>query len=300
VRTATNCTRDPVNHAWATCNAAPGVGSLHRWTVNVSGQASSPSTATTSYRVPVLTTVSGPGSSNADTAGGQIVYINGREFGPVSTTVSSINDRLITVLYGPVVRCVSPFTAQHILCRAHVLVVFNAHAPLGALVLPRALQSNLSTYAAVSCTVTSASLASSQLSCVTGQGIGGSLYWTLRIGNQTATGTAGPTSYGRPVVSAFSGAGALSAMTNGSQVMQSLYSRVCSCSSHCSVTCCALTFGLHVRVLGMSVQSVTIIGDNFGAVGTNVTAVYTTSLALSSVATADPALASTFVTPAGA
>ena len=103
-RTATNCTRDAVSHAWVTCSAVPGVGTQHRWTVVVGGRSSNPSTATTSYRVPVLSTISGTGSSNADTAGGQVVYVNGQEFGPTSLSVGGQNDGLVTVYYGSTVR----------------------------------------------------------------------------------------------------------------------------------------------------------------------------------------------------
>ena len=103
VRQATDCVRDAVAHAWVQCTPPAGVGALHRWTVEVGQQPSAASVATTSYRTPVLTSVSGPGSSNADTAGGQVVFINGREFGPVSLAVGSINDGLIKVSYGPTV-----------------------------------------------------------------------------------------------------------------------------------------------------------------------------------------------------
>lgn len=55
VRTATNCTRDPVGHAWVYCTAEPGVGTAHRWRVTVASQMSGVSAATTSYRPPSLT-----------------------------------------------------------------------------------------------------------------------------------------------------------------------------------------------------------------------------------------------------
>ncbi len=50
VRTATNCTRDPVGHAWISCFGVMGVGVNHSWSVVVGGQASNASTATTSFR----------------------------------------------------------------------------------------------------------------------------------------------------------------------------------------------------------------------------------------------------------
>ena len=87
-----------------TCDAVAGVGTAHRWTVVVNGLSSTPSVATTSYRQPLVTTVSGPGANNANTDGGQVVLVNGREFGPLSSSVAGIYDNLIVVQYGPVVR----------------------------------------------------------------------------------------------------------------------------------------------------------------------------------------------------
>jgi hypothetical protein len=86
VRTATNCTRDPVGHRWVSCFGAVGVGRNHRWTVTVGGQSSAASVQTTSFVSPTLLDISGAGSRNANTDGGQIVVISGREFGPASAT----------------------------------------------------------------------------------------------------------------------------------------------------------------------------------------------------------------------
>ena len=105
VRAVSSCVRDPVGHAWLSCVPPPGVGRLHQWTVTVGGQASAPSTDTTSYAVPVLKSVSG---DNFNTDGGQVVVLNGLEFGPQSATANVSNDNLIVVRYGPLVsaRCV--------------------------------------------------------------------------------------------------------------------------------------------------------------------------------------------------
>ena len=97
VRPATNCTRDPVGHAWVSCYGVVGVGWLHRWAVSVAGQASPLSAQTTSFLPPQLVGVLGPGGHNANTDGGQVVRITGSEFGPAG----AINDHLITVVYGP-------------------------------------------------------------------------------------------------------------------------------------------------------------------------------------------------------
>ncbi len=76
VRTATNCTRDPVGHAWISCFGVVGVGTGHRWMVVVGGQASNASAQTTSFLPPQLLDISGTGSRFANTDGGQLVVIS--------------------------------------------------------------------------------------------------------------------------------------------------------------------------------------------------------------------------------
>ena len=95
-----------MRHTWIRCAAEPGVGVLHAWTVTVASQSSAPSIDKSSYRAPTASGISGPGSSNANTDGGQLVFITGQEFGPVSAGALVNNDGLITVTYGPMVRWV--------------------------------------------------------------------------------------------------------------------------------------------------------------------------------------------------
>ena len=114
------------------------------------------------------------------------------------------------------------------------------------------LQGNTSLYEASNCKVVSASQSLSQLQCITGVGVGSSLYWTLSIAGQVASATAGPTSYGRPVLSAFSGTGADGGVTTGQQV------RCCRGGTiHCTAAFAAFvdvftsvlsTLGLRLRV----------------------------------------------------
>jgi hypothetical protein len=162
------CQRDVVGHAWISCFRVLGVGVRHAWVVNVSGQASEPSTQTTSFLPPTALTVYGPGGHNANTEGGQVVLIDGLDFGPTSASTSSFNDALISVTYGPV--------------------------------------SNPTKYAAGRCVVSAARFEGSTLSCVTVEGTGGELVWTITVGNQTAAQRVGPTSYGWPVIATFQGA----------------------------------------------------------------------------------------------
>jgi hypothetical protein len=165
-----NCLRDHVGHAWVSCFEVQGVGVSHAWVVNVSGLASAPSTQTTSFLPPQPLSVYGPGGHNANTDGGQVVYIDGFDFGPVTASSVAPGGGLVSVAYGPVT---SPFK-----------------------------------YAASRCVVSVATLAGSTLSCVTVEGTGGDLMWTVTVGNQTAADQVGPTSYGWPVIATFEGAAA--------------------------------------------------------------------------------------------
>ncbi len=181
VRTATNCTRDPVSHAWISCFGVTGVGRNHAWTVVVAGQTSNASTQTTSFAPPQLLGISGAGSRYANTDGGQLIFLSGSNFGPASATAGVVNDGLITVVYGPA--------------------------------------SNSASYTAVNCTVSSASISASALQCITAPGIGADLYWSVTVAGQAAASPAGPTSYGPPIVSAFDGPGSRNAVTAGGQTV---------------------------------------------------------------------------------
>ena len=83
------------------------------------------------------------------------------------------------------------------------------------------LQTSPALYTATGCTVVAASVGSmSQIACITGSGIGANLVWSLEIGSQNASTPSGAvtSSYGRPVISSFSGDGSLNAVTLGNQV----------------------------------------------------------------------------------
>jgi hypothetical protein len=177
VRVAPYCTRDPIGHAWVTCEGVEGVGTMHRWAVNVSGQASAPSSQTTSFLAPQLVGVYGPGGLNANTDGGQVVFISGSNFGPASVDVGGVNDALISTVYGP--------------------------------------PSDPARYVASGCTVRTALFSGSVLSCITQAGTGGDLFWTVTVANQTSVVPVGPTAYGWPVVASFQGVAASAGLTEG-------------------------------------------------------------------------------------
>merc|ERR1711871_362791 len=58
-----------------------GTGKGHYFVVRVDGQTSNPFFGNNSYAPPVIETYSGPGVNNAATRGGEVVILNGREFG---------------------------------------------------------------------------------------------------------------------------------------------------------------------------------------------------------------------------
>jgi hypothetical protein len=86
---ATACVVVGAGHTAVRCAAPAGVGTGYAWSLSVAGQASAPSTDTTSYGPPVVTavSVSGPGAAGGDepgavpTAGGAVVTLTGLNFG---------------------------------------------------------------------------------------------------------------------------------------------------------------------------------------------------------------------------
>ncbi len=175
VRTAYNCTRDPVAHAWISCFGVHGVGVQHTWVVTVGGRATSPSLATTSFLPPQPSSISGSGAIHANTDGGQVLTIVGMDLGPKEE--AALNKPLVRVVYGPL--------AQPAL------------------------------YTAQACEVVDAGPDGSVLQCISAPGTGGDLYWTVTVGNQTADNQVGPTSYGWPVIASFAGLPARSGATEG-------------------------------------------------------------------------------------
>jgi hypothetical protein len=91
------CTRqpftDPVLESLQ-CLNAPGVGYSHRWTVCVMNQCTAPSVNQTSYTGPSISSITGAGAINANTAGGQSVVLTGTGFGPPASTL------IVSVTYG--------------------------------------------------------------------------------------------------------------------------------------------------------------------------------------------------------
>ena len=71
-----------IAHFQIMCTTIPGVGRGLRWRVTLGEQTGAPSLVTTSYRPPVVTSVTGPGTQGGSTMGGQEVIISGFGFVP--------------------------------------------------------------------------------------------------------------------------------------------------------------------------------------------------------------------------
>jgi hypothetical protein len=80
--TAHNCTVTK-GHFTIECYTAEGAGFSHLWEVLIGGQLNTP--ATTAYAAPIISNITGPGSSQADTSGNELVRIDGWNFGPPSS-----------------------------------------------------------------------------------------------------------------------------------------------------------------------------------------------------------------------
>ena len=75
---ATNCVVVEA-HTKIKCDFVEGAGKLHQWTVRVGMQESL--TPTSSYHAPIISSITGEGSFQAKTNGGQRVILNGLNFG---------------------------------------------------------------------------------------------------------------------------------------------------------------------------------------------------------------------------
>ena len=86
------CTQQPdaTSHTNLECGVAPGGGVSLIFTANVCGQASVTRSTPYRYAQPVITSVTGPGADHASTAGGQLMTINGVNFGPANLIPSAV------------------------------------------------------------------------------------------------------------------------------------------------------------------------------------------------------------------
>lgn len=159
-----------------------------------------------SHMAPVITSVTGPGTRLADTAGAQGFTIQGSGFGPVgyisptsSSSAISSNPLLLEVRYGNNgrVNTTNPATMGN-----------------------RAAFLNGYSFAGLQCSVTKQSVAldpTASIQCVTSPGIGTDLELMLNMANQFSSPYSRAISYGPPIISSFDGPGANGADTRGGQ-----------------------------------------------------------------------------------
>jgi hypothetical protein len=136
-----SCTQSPVSaHTQITCYTVPGSGVNHRVALAVASQnanvwpdASEFSNVSTGcagglcYVPPTVTSISGPGAKGADTAGGQVVFIDGANFGPISFPGATI-----IVTYGHVPGMYSSqYTGQLCAIRSQTRMTCNTDQGVG-------------------------------------------------------------------------------------------------------------------------------------------------------------------------
>lgn len=158
--TASACTVI-VDHFTIRCLTSPGTGRNHPWVVIVDDQQSPPHTrSNASYGPPVITQISGDGSNNANTNGGQPVQISGSNFGPTGTSVFAMY-RLVQ----------SDTSIQN-------------------------EENKNEEYVASNCIVNGNGHTS--MSCITSAGVGRPLFWRVQVDGQNST--IPTTSYARPII----------------------------------------------------------------------------------------------------
>ena len=169
---ATKCTIS-IAHVQLTCASAPGVGVGLSFLVTVAGQSMAAPSAVTlaGYRKPIIAGLSGLGTNQALTVGGQLVLINGDQFGPVTPTVAG------ALAAGVVPGGVAPI------------------ASYGKFVAALAFPLK---YFAQNCLVTTDHV---QMTCFTNQGTGAQLYWAVQLGAQASVVfTNQTTNYAPPII----------------------------------------------------------------------------------------------------
>ena len=78
-------------HTALACLTSPGTGTNHRWQIRIGEQTSELTPALSGYAPPALNTLTGEGSFDSSTLGGQIVRISGSNFPPTGSTLESTN-----------------------------------------------------------------------------------------------------------------------------------------------------------------------------------------------------------------
>ena len=142
----------------------------------------------TTQKVPELTGIGGLGTADADTKGGQVVYLYGVNLGAGKI------DALVKASYGP--RASISTNANN----ERVVTKFNAK----------------------NCTIKE-DVEGNYISCLTGEGTGRDLVWQVQLGNKHSNILeSSNTSYGAPVVLRLAGPGAAAGSTRGGEAVEIL------------------------------------------------------------------------------
>jgi len=153
-------------HTSIICTSVTGMGAGLKINVAVGSQDSGLSTGTIAYRIPLIYDLYGLGISNGTTRGGQAVYIDGDQFGPITSTYSNGTG---FGLYVPSVR--------------------YGHRTLNPL-----------PYIALECRVI---VPHSKIACLTTEGTGRDLVWNVIIGGHSGAYLLKTSSYSPPIVANF-------------------------------------------------------------------------------------------------
>ena len=188
--TAKSCT--VITNELIECLSGTGTGTGHSWELTVAGQKSEVFHANTKYGEPVIyglsdmagNTVAGE-TNGAQTAGGKVIRITGRNFGTTTRFDSKYASSDNVITYG---ECVS----------------YNVSGVESSCLARK--------YTAVGCRVPAGSM-HEEIQCDTAEGDGAGQKWLLKIDGQYSTSPT--TSYKPPEIDSLSGVGALGANTHG-------------------------------------------------------------------------------------
>jgi hypothetical protein len=152
-----------VDYTTIECKTTEGTGKDHSWVALVGAQESPLLEANTSYAPPMVIKYTDSGSTSASTLGNQVVFIEGRNFGPANASLQMSGSRsgqsqpeLVTYTND----LVSKFTTENFVFRARDCEVLAVDQPL----------TNVSEY----------------IRCNTSDGAGAALQWTVVIDGQSS------------------------------------------------------------------------------------------------------------------
>ena len=182
------CVKDDLSkaHTRALCTLQPGISTGLVWSIKICGQSSNILSVPTAFAAPVLVSIGGEGSSNANTAGGQTITLTGSNFF---------------------------FASAALFADAELFAISLANPPSIDFVSYGAASRGLP-FSAQQCKATSSAV----ISCLTGQGTGRDHSWQVSVGGQLSVVLEANTSYAPPVILSFGGSATGASTDGGSNV----------------------------------------------------------------------------------